>query len=47
MGAYSYSKIGINLMTKIQQKEFDEQGADDIIVNCVSLAILMLDWCQI
>jgi len=34
MGAYSYSKIGINLMTKIQQKEFDEQGADDIIVNC-------------
>ncbi|GFS22776.1 carbonyl reductase [NADPH] 1 [Elysia marginata] len=30
---YGMSKIGVSLMSTIQQKQFDEEGADDIIVN--------------
>ena len=36
---YGMSKIGISLMSAIQQKTFDEQGAEDIIVNSVSIKI--------
>ncbi|GFR60407.1 carbonyl reductase [NADPH] 1 [Elysia marginata] len=30
---YGISKIGVTLMSTIQQKTFDQEGADDIIVN--------------
>lgn len=30
---YGMSKIGVSLMSAVQQKTFDDQGADDIIVN--------------
>ncbi|GFN81588.1 carbonyl reductase [NADPH] 1 [Plakobranchus ocellatus] len=31
---YGMSKVGISLMSAIQQKTFDQTGAEDIIVNC-------------
>lgn len=34
---YGVSKIGVSLMTPLQQKEFDARGAEDIVVNAVSL----------
>uniref|UniRef100_A0A2C9JV33 Uncharacterized protein n=2 Tax=Biomphalaria glabrata TaxID=6526 RepID=A0A2C9JV33_BIOGL len=33
---YGISKIGVSLITHIQQKQLDESGAQDIVVNCVT-----------
>ena len=35
--AYGVSKIGVTAMCKIQQRQFDAEKKDDIIVNAVSL----------
>lgn len=31
--SYGMSKVGMTVMTMIQQREFDKKGADDIVVN--------------
>jgi len=36
VGAYGMSKIGMNVMTMIHQREMDKQGSDDILINCCS-----------
>jgi hypothetical protein len=42
--AYDVSKIGVTVMTQIQQKEMDRTGADDIIVNAVSvISVVAID----
>jgi len=35
--AYGVSKIGVTVMSFIQQRNLDRAGADDIVVNAVSL----------
>ena len=34
---YGLSKIGVTVMTMIQQREMDKKGADDIVINAVSM----------
>ena len=34
--AYGVSKIGVTVMSLIQQREMDKKGADDIVINAVS-----------
>ncbi|GFN81591.1 carbonyl reductase [NADPH] 1 [Plakobranchus ocellatus] len=36
---YGMSKIGVTLMSAIQQRMFDEKGADDIIVNSCDVGV--------
>ncbi|GIY28065.1 carbonyl reductase 3 [Caerostris darwini] len=40
---YSVSKIGINALTIIQQKKFDEDEREDIVVNAVHPGYVMTD----
>ena len=35
--AYGNSKVGVTLMSFVQQREFDKDPREDIIVNAVSL----------
>ena len=32
---YSASKIGVSALTRIQQRQFDQDSREDLIVNCV------------
>jgi NAD(P)-dependent dehydrogenase (short-subunit alcohol dehydrogenase family) len=42
--AYGVSKIGVTVMTQIQQREMDRTGVDDIIVNAVSvISVVVID----
>ena len=34
--AYGMSKVGVTVMSIIQQRELDAKGAEDIVVNAVS-----------
>ncbi|KAH9513986.1 NADH-cytochrome b5 reductase [Bulinus truncatus] len=40
---YGISKIGVSLITPIQQKLLDESGAQDIVVNCCDVGLVSTD----
>ncbi|XP_059178433.1 carbonyl reductase [NADPH] 1-like [Physella acuta] len=40
---YGVSKIGVSLMTPLQQKEFDDRGAEDIVVNACDVGLVSTD----
>ncbi|XP_055895039.1 carbonyl reductase [NADPH] 1-like [Biomphalaria glabrata] len=40
---YGISKIGVSLITHIQQKQLDESGAQDIVVNCCDVGLVSTD----
>jgi len=46
MGVYCFSKIGVTLMSAIQQKQLDASGKEDVIINSVSPGYVNTDMTQ-